>query len=141
MAIAINPSPSSGFFASPPRFIAGSIVKWIDRALAVALFLLWTPFFIEHVNEWYLQGHGAYPPAWVLGQMVAHLGMMAGLIVILRWDRLGFAIVLASTMAGFLGIAFAIGWNKAPLIVLLNLAPLACFAASWILRRVGARSA
>lgn len=108
------------------------IFRWLGRALAVLLLLFWGAFFVEHVNEWYVKPQGAYPPLWVLVGMVFHFGILAGLLVSLRWARLGTALTLAATV----GFGSVIAWHtRPPALLLINLIPAACFALGWLVHR------
>lgn len=135
MAIAIKAgkqhNPKSG--NSTCRVLL-TVLKWSRRVIAGAIFLLWGAFFIEHVREWYLQPAPAQPPLWVGLCMVCHLAVLIGLLMILRWDRLGSFVTLLATV-GFLA-AIAIGKGSVsnlPAIVLVNLIPIGIAIVSWLL--------
>jgi len=102
--------------------------KWGGRAAAVLLFLFWGAFFVEHLSEWFISAGGHYPPAWVWLQMFAHFAMLAGLALMVKWDRLG-SLVLAIATVGFFG---GIGLRSFPYIALLNLIPVVLFSLRWI---------
>jgi hypothetical protein len=102
--------------------------KWGGRLTAVLLFLFWGAFFVEHLSEWFFRSDGRYPPPWVWRQQFAHFAMLAGLAVMLKWDRLG-SLVLAIATVGFFG---GIGFHGFPFIALLNLIPVVLFSAYWI---------
>lgn len=124
MTIALNAGP----VPAPRREISVSILRWLGRGVALLLVLFWGAFFIEHINEWYRQPQG-YPPPWVTVAMGMHLGMIIGLLLSLRWDRLGILITIISTL-GFMAASGAV----IPLL-LINLAPAACFVAARLLHR------
>src|SRR5262245_57812473 len=86
-----------------PANLLAAIFKWLGRGLALVLCVAWGAFFFGHLNAWYLQGHGAYPPAWVLWVMIAHLGVVLGLGISLRWSGVGSTITVLAT-AAFCGI-------------------------------------
>ncbi len=113
-----------------------TVLKWLRRVTAAALFLLWGAFLLEHIQEWYMHPAQGFPPWWVGLSMVCHLGVLVGLLVILRWDRLGALITLLATL-GFLG-AIALGkgnTSNLPAIVLVNLAPVGFAVLSWLLSK------
>ena len=92
--------------------LVGAAGKWAGRSAALLLLLFWGAFFAEHLMEWFLRRDGRYPPPWVwLGQFL-HLGMLVGLALMLRWDRLG-AIVLAVATAAFFAMIKDPDYQKA----------------------------
>jgi hypothetical protein len=104
--------------------------KWAGRGMALLLLLFWGAFFVAHLSEWFLRGDGRYPPPFVwLGQAL-HFAMLAGLGMMLKWDKAGTVVMLLSTAAFFANA----GFRSFPFIALINLAPVACFAAYWRLK-------
>ena len=103
--------------------------RWLGRTLALLLLLFWGAFFLGHLSEWFLNAQGPLPPTRVWISQVLHLGMLVGLALMLRWDRLGAIVTALGTMAFFASI----GMHSFPFIALLNLLPIACFTASWSL--------
>jgi hypothetical protein len=103
--------------------------RWLGRTLALLLLLFWGTFFLEHLSEWFRNPVGAPPPTWVWISQMLHLGMLVGLALSLRWDRLGAIVTALGTTAFFASI----GMHSFPFIALLNLLPIACFTASWSL--------
>jgi len=76
-------------------------LTWVARGLAVLVFLFWGAFFVEHLNEWFIAPRPRTPPASVwIGQFL-HLLVLAGLLVALRWPRLGAALVVGAALAFF----------------------------------------
>lgn len=110
------------------RSILALTGKWGGRAAAVLLFLFWGAFLMEHLSEWFLRSGGHYPPAWVWLQMVAHFAMVAGLAIMLKWDRLGSLVVVIATV-GFFG---GIGLRGFPYIALVNLIPVVLSSLRWM---------
>jgi hypothetical protein len=104
--------------------------RWIGRALALLLLLFWGAFFLEHLSEWFLNARGALPPARVWISQALHLGMLVGLALLLRWDRLGAIVTALATTAFFA----TIGMHDFPFIALVNLLPIACVVAAWLLQ-------
>jgi hypothetical protein len=107
-----------------------AVGKWGGRLTALLLLLFWGAFFVEHLSEWFLRGDGRYPPAWVWTQQAFHLGMLVGLALMVKWDRLGAAVTVISTVAFF----SIIGYHGSPTLPLLNLLPIACFTVNWLAR-------
>jgi hypothetical protein len=112
-----------------------AVFTWIGRGLALLLFLFWGAFLVEHVSEWFLHPAQGLPPARVWVAMLFHLAMLVGLLLMLKWDRVGSAVTLVATVAFFA----VIGMNRFPYLALLNLVPLPFFAAAWLLSRHGPR--
>jgi hypothetical protein len=110
------------------RSILAFTGQWGGRTTAVLLFLFWGSFFANHLSEWFLRTGGTYPPAWVWGQMFAHFAMIAGLALMLRWDRLGSLVVVVATAILFGGI----GFHSFPYIALVNLIPVVLFSLRWM---------
>ncbi len=117
--------------------IAAVVLKWLARGAALCLGLLWGAFFIEHLNEWYIQPPQAFPPVWVLVGMGFHLGFVVGLVAMLRWSRVGSILTIVSTL-GF--IVLTAVHAKPATIVLINLVPVAILAVSYALARVVGRT-
>lgn len=108
---------------SPPNRTIVAL-RWIARALSVALVLLWGAFFVEHL-AWFWSD--PRPPAWVWLLQGLHLLMLVGYLVSLRWERTGSAIAAAAAIAFF---SFAAGRN-APWFILMGLVPVALYAYTW----------
>jgi hypothetical protein len=100
---------------------------WLGRSTALLLFLFWGAFFAEHVLEWFLQP-GAWPPAFVWIAQIFHLGMLVGLALMFRRDKLGALVTVVAT-AGF---AATIADLDVLEVALMNLVPIACFSISWL---------
>lgn len=110
--------------------VIASVFRWLGRALAVLLFLFWGAFFVEHLSEWFLNARRGELPLWVWGSQVLHLGMLIGLLLMLRWEKLGTVVTVLATTAFFANI----GVSSFPYIALLNAAPVLCVAVSWMIR-------
>lgn len=99
---------------------------WSGRAVATLLAIFWGVFFLEHLSEWYVQrGTAAFPPAWVTFVMVAHFGMIAGLLALVRWRLMGALVTVAATLA-FLYPTLV--HAKPAWLVLVNVVPVALIA-------------
>jgi hypothetical protein len=107
---------------------------WLGRVLAVLVFLFWGAFFVEHLTEWFARPLSNPPPVQVwLGQAL-HFLMLAGLILALRWERLGGAVV---AVAGLLFLTRA-GANF-PMFYGLTLLPVVIMVGSrWAIRQAPA---
>lgn len=80
---------------------AVTLLRWLARALVLAVFLLWGAFFVEHTREWFVVPFPQFPPLKVwLGQAL-HLLLLAGLLVSLRWPRVGGVWVAVAAFAFF----------------------------------------
>ena len=104
--------------------------KWGGRLAALLLFLFWGAFFIEHLTGWFLSGGSrSLPPQVWVGQIL-HFAMLAGLGMMLKWDKPGALVMAISTAAFFAWIHP----HTFPLIALINLVPVGCFAVYWLVR-------
>ena len=108
---------------SLPSSILATLAKWGGRLTAVLLFLFWGAFFVEHMSEWFLRSNARFPPAGVWVQQLAHFGMLVGLGLMLKWERLGGLVLLIATVAFFGGI----GMHRFPFVALVNVLPIALF--------------
>jgi hypothetical protein len=84
-------------------------------------------FFLEHLADWFLRPQQGVPSLQVWVGQGLHLVMLFGLVLMLRWDRLGAVVTMVATAAFFASI----GMHGFPWIALVNLLPIACFAVSW----------
>ena len=108
-----------------------AIGQWGGRLTALLLGLFWGAFFVEHLSGWFLRGGGQYPPLRVWAGQALHFCVLAGLALMLKWDRLGTVVTVVSTAAFFLWIGY-----RGPLTLpLANLIPIAFFTAYWLARR------
>jgi hypothetical protein len=110
------------------------VVRWVARALGLALALFWGAFFVAHLAEWYTDPRG-WPPAWVTGQMALHGLMVLGLLLAWRWEVLGAMLTLGAAVPFFW---FAAGRNFVPFVLITGLPPLLWLLCAWHDRR-GAR--
>ena len=74
-------------------------VRRVARVLSVVLFALWGAFFIEHLS-WFTVA-GQWPPASVWMLQAAHLFLLAGLLLSLKWEVLGSSLVIACAFVFF----------------------------------------
>jgi hypothetical protein len=80
------------------------VVSWTARLLALGLFLLWGAFFVEHMQEWFLRPEAGFPPPWVWGGQLAHLVLLVGLLMLLRWELAGAIVAILGAVAFFGGL-------------------------------------
>jgi hypothetical protein len=102
-------------------------VRWIARLAAAAMFLLAGAFFLEHMSEWFIKPFPQMPPLYVWVGQLLHLVYLAGLIIGLRWERLGGCLAIAAA-ALFL-------WDKNPTLILPSIVPGVLYLMSWYLDR------
>jgi hypothetical protein len=82
-----------------------TILWWSSRLLATGLFVFWGAFFLEHVQEWFLHPALGFPPMKVWLLQIAHLAMLIGLVLLLRWELLGSAVTVIAALAFFIPVA------------------------------------
>lgn len=75
------------------------VVRWIARSWSIGLFLVWGAFFVEHL-AWVADPH-RLPPAPVLALLALHLGMLVSLVVAWRWETVGGAALLVTSLSFF----------------------------------------
>jgi hypothetical protein len=92
---------------------------WMARICAVAMFLFWGAFFVEHLQEWFFRPDGRLPPPSVWRGQALHLAMLLGLATIIFRPGWGAIITTAATVAFFASI----GMRGFPYLALLNLPP------------------
>ncbi len=116
------------------RKIGAAIIRWTARAGALVLAYIWGAFFVDHLQEWFLHRNGAgFPPWWVWLAMVFHLGMIVGLVLLVRWEITGAIVAVGSTLGFFLTI---LSERSALWLVLVTLIPVAAIGiARWMGRR------
>ena len=83
------------------RYLGFTILCWLARALVLGVFLLWGAFFVEHTQEWFIAPFPQHPPLKVCIGQALHLLMLVGLLVSLRWPRLGAVWVVVTAFAFF----------------------------------------
>lgn len=111
--------------------LAATICLWIGRLVAACLLLFWGGFFVEHLREWFLRADGQYPPLKVWIGQALHFGMLLGLAISLKWEKLGALLTVVATAVFFAHI----GGRGFPFLALMNLAPIVFFAAWWMSRK------
>jgi hypothetical protein len=81
------------------------IVRWIARSWSIGLFAVWGAFFVEHL-AWVAQPDHL-PPTPVLALLALHLGMLVSLVVAWRWETVGGAGLLVTSLSFFSRVAGA----------------------------------
>jgi hypothetical protein len=76
------------------------LIRWMARAWAGVLFIFWGMFFVEHTMEWFTHP-GAFPSPFVWALQVAHLALLAGLVIGWRWELAGGIVTLVSAIVFF----------------------------------------
>ncbi len=91
-----------------------TVLYWSARVLAVMVFLFWGAFFLEHLSwffkpvaEWppIFKPAAEWPPARVWLLQLAHLAMLIGLLVLLRWELAGSALTIVAALVFFVSVA------------------------------------
>lgn len=101
--------------------VISAVLWWSARVLTVGLFLFWGAFFVEHIREWFTHPATGLPPTKVWLLQLAHLVMLIGLVVMLRWEIAGVILSVAGAVAFFVPIA----GNKLPLFLGASILPAA----------------
>jgi hypothetical protein len=107
----------------PIRQQSLTILRWIARLIALALFLFWGLFFLEHISEWFIQPYPQVPPPKVWVGHALHFLILAGLLIGFRWELAG---GLLTIIASFLFFA-----DKAPLFILPTIVPAILYLFCW----------
>lgn len=107
------------------------------RILSLLLFLLWGAFFIEHLS-WFSTESLNTPPVRIWLAQGAHLLLLVGYLVSLRWERTGSVLITVNAVLFF---GYAAGTNAVPFIIV-SLFPVMLYAYCWHrqTRRSGALS-
>jgi hypothetical protein len=114
------------------RAVLMAITGWSGRLFAIGVFLLWGTFFLEHL-EWFVRPGRGWPPPHVGLLQLAHLIMLIGLLVLLRWEVLGGVITLMASLVFF---GFVAG-NRFPLFVASTALPVVLVLTARFLRPAG----
>ena len=82
-----------------------TVALWSGRALAVGCFAFWGMFFVEHLGvvPGPRPGLAAGARVWLL--QLAHLVLLAGLLVLLRWEIPGSIVTIAAALVFFAAVA------------------------------------
>ena len=84
--------------------ILAAVLSWSGRALAVGCFAVWGMFFVEHLG-WFMDPGRGLPPVRVWLLQLAHLVLLAGLLVLLRWEIAGSIVTIAAALVFFAEVA------------------------------------
>ena len=86
------------------RSVVAVVAICSARVLAIVLFLFWAAFFIEHL-QWFRHPEWGLPPARVWLLQLAHLMMLVGLLMLLRWEVPGSAVSVVAALMSFASVA------------------------------------
>ena len=113
-----------------------AIVSWTARLMALGLFLLWGAFFVEHMQEWFLHPAQGFPPPWVWGGQLAHLVLLIGLLMLVRWQLAGSIVTILGALAFFGGLIVLAGARSLPMIAFLavTITPALLSLGCWFVR-------
>jgi hypothetical protein len=75
------------------------IVRWVARIAGAGLFALWGVFFIEHLA--YFVDIGDMPPLDVWVAQFAHLVLLLGLLIALKWEAVGSGLIVLGAAVFF----------------------------------------
>lgn len=89
-----------------------SLFEWAGRMTAVAIFLFWGAFFVDHLAEWFMQGGGRFPPPYVWIAQALH-GVMVLAFAFLAFRPAPGAIAAVLATAAFFGCIHAFPWIAA----------------------------
>ena len=103
--------------------------KWGGRLAAVLIALLWGAFLVEHLREWFLSPNGLHPPTFVWIGQALHFCMVAGFVLMVKWERAGTILALVFSIAFFGFISRSI--SRVPAFALMNLIPSLLFCLYW----------
>ena len=81
------------------------VIRWTARILALGLSVFWGAFFLEHLSEWFLHPAQGLPPFWVWLMMLAHLGILLGMLALWKWEVGGSLLALAAALTFFGGLS------------------------------------
>lgn len=81
-------------------FLTKARMRWLARTLAIAEFLLWGAFFIEHIT-WFSDPGLASPPQVVWVQQLAHLTLLIGYLLIWKWEKVGAIVIIIGALTFF----------------------------------------
>jgi len=99
------------------------LVRWVARAVALLALLFWGAFFIEHLQEWFIQPFPDAPPVYVWFAQLLHFLILAGLIIGLQWERAGGILVVAASVLFLM--------DKAPALIPLTTLPGILYLYCW----------
>jgi hypothetical protein len=107
------------YLAMKTQVVIQLATLWMARICAVAMFLFWGAFFVEHLQEWFFRSDGRLPPPFVWCGQALHLAMLLGLVTIIFRPGWGAIVTTVTTVAFFASI----GLRGFPYVALLNLPP------------------
>src|SRR5262245_8030435 len=81
-----------------------AVASWSGRLLAVGLVAFWGAFFVEHL-EWFVHPGQGLPPVRVWLLQLVHLVLLAGLLMLIRWEIPGSILTVAAALVFFAAAA------------------------------------
>ncbi|MCG8352739.1 MAG: hypothetical protein MI924_33665 [Chloroflexales bacterium] len=75
------------------------IVRWVARITGLGLFVLWGAFFIEHLA--YFADVSNMPPLDVWVAQIAHLVLLLGFLIALKWEAVGSGLIILGAAVFF----------------------------------------
>ncbi len=108
------------------RFDHIRVTRTAARILSLLLFLLWCAFFIEHLS-WFSTESLNTPPVRIWLAQGAHLLLLVGYLVSLKWERVGSVLIAVNAVLFF---GYAAGMNAVPFIIV-SLFPVMLYAYCW----------
>ncbi len=132
-------SPPQSTLPRPPMSIVLTVLKWLARLVAAFFVLTLGAFFVEHIGEWYSQPSRGLPPWWVHLSMLSHFALMAGLVMLFRWERIGSLTAILGAFGFIASVAIGQATLRLPYIILLALIPVGIIAIRLMLLRLAAR--
>lgn len=97
---------------SPSRSVV--VTRIAARVCSLLLFIFWGSFFIEHMS-WFVAPHEPLPPLRIWLLQFGHFILIAGYLVLLRWERTGGIMIVVSAVLFF---SFAAGESAIPYIII-----------------------
>jgi hypothetical protein len=77
---------------------------WSGRILAIGLLAFWGAFFVEHLG-WFVRPGEGLPPARVWWLQLTHLAVLAGLLMLFRWEVPGGLLTVVAALIFFAAVA------------------------------------
>src|SRR5262249_46020909 len=81
-----------------------AVASWSGRLLAIGLVAVWGAFFVDHL-EWFVHPSRGFPPARVWLLQLVHLVLLAGLLMLIRWQIPGSVLTVAAALVFFAAAA------------------------------------
>ena len=115
---------------SPSRLI--TVTRIAARVCSLLLFIFWGSFFIEHMT-WFVASREPTPPLRIWLLQFGHFILIAGYLVLLRWEKTGGVMIVISAVLFF---SFAAGERALPYIIISILPALLIAYCRWAEKKV-----